>query len=47
MNIVVSKILNKEKLTSEEVGQIINYGYDDIEVVEEIEGEDRRWWRTN
>ena len=47
MNIVVSKILNKEELTSEEVGQIINYGYDDIEVVEEIEGEDRRWSRTN
>ena len=47
MNIVASKILNKEELTSEEVGQIINYGYDDIEVVEEIEGKDRRWSRTN
>lgn len=41
------KLLNKEELTNEEVEELVCNTPDDINWVEEIEGEDRRWSRTN
>ena len=42
------KFLTKQELTASEVEEIIwNMGAEGITYVEEIEGEDRRWSRTN
>lgn len=42
------KFLNKQELTTNEVEKIIwNMGAEGITYIEEIEGEDRRWSRTN
>lgn len=46
--ILKDKFLNKQELTSSEVEKIIwNMGSEGITYIEEIEGEDRRWSRTN
>ena len=45
MSEVVSKILKGELLTEGEASEIVYEGYDDIEIIDNLEGEESRWHR--
>ena len=44
---IKEKFLNKEEFTSDEVEQVICEGAEDVKQIETLEGEDRRWSRTD
>lgn len=44
---IKEKFLNKEEFTPDEVEQVIWEGVEGIEQIEILEGEDRRWSRTD
>ena len=45
---LTEKILNRQELTSEEIKNLVYGDYEEpIEYIEELEGDDRRWSRTN